>query len=130
MTLFNFLLRFHLTGSRLSPSELKFTVRLHPIGAGLAGCVLLEGGDEAAAKLLARFCVRWVTGTSESVSSTTFGEESKSSADFVCFFDRKTDGREGFVRNLVSVCCLAIVEFGFKAQNAWLHTPSLSRNTR
>ena len=130
MTLFNFLLRFHLTGSRLSPSELKVTVRLGPIGVGFAERVLL-GGDETTVHLLAGFCVRCVTGTSESVSSTdTFGEESESSTAFVRLFDRKTGGCEGFVRNLVSVCCLAMVEFEFKIRNPWLHSPSLPRNTR
>jgi hypothetical protein len=129
MTLFNILLRFHLTGPRLSPSELTFTVWLDPIGAGLVERILLEGEGETAVHLLARFCVRCVTGTSESVSSTGIGEP-ESSAAFVCVFDRTTDGREGFVRNLVSVCCLAMVELGFKAQNVWPHIPSLSRNTR
>lgn len=117
MTLFIFLFRFHLTGSRLSPSELKVTLRLDPTGAGLAGRALLEGGNETAAHLLAGFCMRCVTGKSESVSSVDpFGEELESSAVFVCFFDRKIGGREGFVRNLVSVCCLAMVEFKFKVR--------------
>jgi hypothetical protein len=114
MTLFNFLFRFHLTGSRLSPSERKVTVRPEPIAAGLAERVLPKGGDEVVVHLLAGFCLRCVTGTSESVSSAdTFGEESESSTVLVlvCFFDLKTDGREGFARNFVSVCCLAMAEF-------------------
>ena len=59
--------------------------------------------------------MRCVAGKSESVSSVDpFGDELESSTVFGCFFDRKTGGREGFVRNLVSVCCLAMVRFKFK----------------
>ena len=121
MTLFSFLFRFHLTGSRLSPSELKV---IDPIGAGLAGLAglagraLLEAENETAIHLLAGFCMECVTGKSETVSSVDpFGGELRSSAALVCFFDRKFDGRDGFVRNLVSVCCLAMVWFKFKVQN-------------
>jgi len=129
MALLNFLFRFHLTGSGLSSSELKVTVRLDPIGPGLAGRVLPEGGDETTIHLIAGFCVRCATGKSESVSSADrCNEESESSTALVCFFDRKTDGREGFVRNFVSVCCLAMVEF--KVRNPQLHTPNGPRSTR
>jgi len=119
MTLFRFLFRFPLTGSRLSPSELKV---IGAIGAGLAGRALLEAESETAAHLLAGFCMKCVTGKSESVSSVDpFGGELRSSTVFVCFFDRKFDGRDGFVRNLVSVCCLglglAMVKFKFKVRN-------------
>jgi len=112
MILFNFLFRFHLTGSGLSPSELTVTVNLGPIGSGLAPHALPEGGDETAIRLLAAFWVRCVTGKSESVSSAdTFSEESESSTVFVCLLDRETDGCEEFVKNFVSFCCLAMVEF-------------------
>ena len=119
MTLFRFLFRFHLTGSRLSPSELKV---IDPIGAGLAGRALLEAGNETAAHLLAGFCMECVTGKSGSVSSVDpFGGELRSSTVFVCFFDRRFDGRDGFIRNLVSVCCLAMVKSKFKVRNFMRH---------
>jgi hypothetical protein len=110
--LFDLLFRFHVTGSGLLPSMLKVTVGLDALGAGLAGRVLLEEGDETAVHLFAGFCVRCVKGTSESVSSAdTFSEESDPTTVLVCFFNREADGREVFVRNFVSVCCLAMVEF-------------------
>lgn len=129
MILFNFLFRFHLTGSGLSSSELKVIARLDPIRTGLAERVLLEGGDETAAHLLAGFCVGCVTGTSESVSTDTFSEESESSTILVCFLVRETDGREGFVKNFVSVCCLAMVEFKIRNPQL-LQTPNEPRDTR